>query len=98
MPIDSSSRFKNTPFINVDGVPQLSRWVEPDFLTTAPYQLVTVLAQFEGRPDNLSQYLYGTPEYFWVLVAFNKPSDTLNWPKAGEIIKVPDVTSIIAEQ
>ena len=84
--------------MNVDGVSHLGRWVEPEFLSTAPFRTVTVVSQFNGRPDLLSQHLYGTPEYFWVLVAFNRPVDTLNWPKSGELIKVPDITSIALEQ
>lgn len=101
MAVPSNSRFKFTQLIAVkapDGsiVEAYGRWVKPAFfddpnLSAATYQ---VRNDFAGRPDEISKEVYGTPEYFWVIIAYNSPRDPLNWPKVGDVIMIPDPAAV----
>ena len=42
-----------------------------------------------GRPDLLAVGFYGTPHLAWVIVMANHPKNPLNWPKTGDVIKIP---------
>lgn len=99
MAIPSDSRFKNTPLININGKEAYGRWVAPDFLSDPKLQIskYLVTSGLAGRPDLISNSVYGTPEYYWVIVAYNKPIDTLNWPDVGDLIDIPDIKAIISE-
>lgn len=81
-----------------EGHKSYGRWVPPSFLFNSgtTWQNYVVPPQFEGRPDSISQDIYGTVIYWWVLVAFNSPRDTLNWPTSGDTIKAPFIQDIIA--
>lgn len=86
------SRFAETPAVVFDGQETFGAWVRPDFLTnTDPADVITyvVPAHYEGLPHLLAEEFYGSYLYEWVLIAFNQPTEHLNWPRAGEIIRYP---------
>jgi hypothetical protein len=101
MAVPSDSRFKFTPFINhklSDGstVETFGFWVPPDFFVDPGLSITnyTVPNGRAGRVDQISQDVYNTTEYFWVIIAYNRPANPLNWPKAGDIIQIPSIAAI----
>lgn len=101
MPLDEFSRFRTTPPTVVDGKETYGPWVRPSFLVTRPpeesIRVFKVTNALEGRPDSISNIVYGTPALFWVLIAFNKVIDPLNWPKAGDVIEYPSDTVVLPQ-
>lgn len=49
---------------------------------------------FADRPDLISDYLYKSTDYWWVVLWANNILDPFGRPKAGEIIKVVDINSL----
>ena len=100
MIFSSTSRLKDTPLTIVDGKETLGVWEKPSFLTSeVPNRYVgsfTVTSNYSGRPDLISQLLYNTPYYDWVLISFNNVQDTLNWPPVGLNIKYPAISIVHA--
>lgn len=47
-----------------------------------------------GRPDIISQRLYGTTNYWWFLMWFNGVSDVWNDLRAGMVLKYPAIERI----
>ena len=91
--LEEFSRFFQTDETIIDNVETLGVWNPPDFIKVRPLDdkigIFRVSNALEGRPDLISDQLYGTPRLFWVLIAFNKIRDPLNWPKAGDNIEYP---------
>ena len=103
MPIDlfPRSRFQLSEPVIVDGVETYGKWKQPSFLTTeldpGNIALFQVTNAFQGRPDLIAYNVYGDPFLDWVLIAFNKPQDVLNWPRAGDVIRYPVATVVIPQ-
>lgn len=92
--LEDFSRFKFSEPIVRDGKETFGRWHRPDFLRieNIPENEIGILninQSLAGRPDLISQQLYGTPLLMWVVVLFNRPLNPTGWPKAGTIIRVP---------
>lgn len=43
-----------------------------------------------GRPDKLAAKFYGDPHLEWIIIFANRPKNPLNWPSAGDTIKIPN--------
>lgn len=88
------SRFRRQPSIMVDGVETMGRWREPRWLTEPLepdlVKLFHVTNDYEGRPDRIAGEVYGDSTMDWVLLAFNRVRETLNWPRTGDVIRYPD--------
>jgi Base plate wedge protein 53 len=101
MALDNFSRFKNTERVINDGHETFGRWVPPLFISNRPDEhligVYKVTSQTEGRPDLIAHAIYGNSEFYWVLLAFNKVYDTLNWPRAGDLIEYPLDTVVLSE-
>lgn len=93
----SKSRFRLSERIDFDGKQTFGRWVEPSFMRKPPQQVYIVPAQFAKRVDLISNFMYGSPQYYWAIVAYNAPRNPLNWPEAGETIRIPDLQQILVE-
>lgn len=93
----SESRFKFTDIINVNGIETYGKWVQPKFLSNPPRTRYEVPIDFEGAPDLIAKRLYGDEKFYWAIIAYNAPENTLNWPRAGDIIVIPELTDILAE-
>jgi len=96
MPIelDSFSRFLETQVIIVDGKETFGSWKEPEFLKRELDEQLEIIKirvdnTTQGRPDIIANDLYGSPQFFWVLIAFNKPKNPVGWPPTGAVIKAP---------
>jgi len=96
--LDDFSRFFQTEELIVDGNETFGVWNRPSFLKTRPSEdkidRYRVTSRTEGKPDLISNQLYGTPLLDWVLIAFNGVRDPLNWPRAGDTIEYP-IDSIV---
>ena len=91
-------RFGQTDPVLFDGEETYGRWNSP--LTDAIYTnygLLVVEAQYEGRPDLIANQLYNDPSLDWMLIAVNNATDALNWPRAGDTIKVPSPSIVTSE-
>lgn len=53
------------------------------------YNLLRVNSGYEGRADLIAFEQYGDSHLGWVLVYANAVKNPLNWPKPGDLIKVP---------
>ena len=89
-----TSRFKYTSLIKTkDGKDTYSRMEGFDALKNISgenFQFYTVPNTVEGRPDLIASNFYGNQHLEWVLVIANHPTNPLNWPKSGDIIKIPN--------
>jgi len=91
--MQETSRFKSTPNIIFDGVITKSSWQKLTILKSEPdpadYTTYTVKSIMEGRPDLISDDVYRTPMLDWVIITYNRANEVFNWPKTGQIIKIP---------
>jgi len=102
MPIlDDFSRFRQTELIIVDGKETYGPWVAPAFLKERPPEdkigVFKVTSAVEGRPDLISNAVYGTPLLDWVIISFNKVRNTLNWPRTGDLVEYPLDSVVLPE-
>lgn len=93
----SSSRFRFTERQRLFNRDTYSLWVPPRFLESADFEQFTVPSRFSGRADLISNVFYDTPDLYWVLIAFNKPADPLNWPKPNQVIRIPNIDQVLLE-
>ena len=95
MPLDFDffSRFNRTPPTIHNERETFGVWVQPDFLTRqlldSEINTIVVDNRLSGRPDEISRKFYGTTLLDWAIIAFNAPRDPLNWPRPGDVIKLP---------
>jgi len=94
MPYDLTfdSRFRHTQRIIYDNKNTFGLWEAPaifDKLSVNDIVEYVVESGYEGRPDLIAQKFYGSPNYYWILVMFNKPIDTIGWPPKKSVIKIP---------
>jgi len=98
---DDFSRFRTTEMTILDGKETFGRWKPPSFLVERPAEenisVFRVNSSFEGRPDLISDQVYGTPLLDWVIIAFNNVRDPMNWPQSGSVIEYPSDTIVLPE-
>jgi hypothetical protein len=58
-------------------------------LDRTPSNLAVVPNGMEGRPDLISNSVYGTPYMWWLICVANNISDPFEQLKAGKQIKLP---------
>lgn len=99
--LDEYSRFTTTSLVIYKGEETFGKWGSYNFLKVRPAEeyisTIIVSPELEGRPDLISQQLYGTPKLDWVLIAFNAPKDVLNWPRTGQAIEYPAEELVVPE-
>jgi hypothetical protein len=98
--LDSFSRFQETRPIITDSpyggrIETFGLWKEPTFLTKfLDPQLDLIHIRVDGsrvgRPDLIANDVYGSPSYYWVLIAYNKPKDLFGWPQINTIVLAPN--------
>jgi hypothetical protein len=104
---DAYSRLNKTDPVLFDGFETFGAWNNP--ITPTMYDIADVYVvdnAHEGRPDLIAYELYGNSKLDWVLIAMNQTTrnmsgssavDVLNWPRAGDVITVPDRRTITSE-
>ncbi len=104
----ANSRFTHDPIVLVSDpsnptvlVETIGAWRKPSWLITRPpsnnVKTFVVTNDLAGRPDNISNQIYGTSELEWVLISFNDITDVFGWPKAGTTIEYPTESVVIPE-
>lgn len=94
------SRFNKTPEVIIEGNETFGVWTSPSWLKNKPKDsqigVFRVVNQFEGRPDRISNQIYGTTKLAWVLISFNAMHNNdrlarngFGWPRAGQTILYP---------
>lgn len=53
------------------------------------YDKYVVPNKYEGRPDLIAFEFYNNPQLDWAITLSNRPLNPLNWPKTGDLIKIP---------
>lgn len=96
MPIklNSLSRFKNTELVTRNGIQTFGLWNRPRFmerdnLTDNQIIKLYINQNYEYRPDLIARDYYGSKKLYWIPIMFNRPRNTLVWPKAGTSIEIP---------
>ncbi len=84
---NSASEYSLTPVTNF----YLDIWVPRNIPTSSSDTLVIIPAQYDQRPDLMSQYAYGTPALWWVFAIRNPDVliDPINDFIAGLQIYIP---------
>ncbi len=99
--VGSFSRFKNTETIIFRDEEVHGKWVPPTVLAEGlpegQFKRIIVPASREGRPDRIANDEYGSTELDWVLIVFNNARESLNWPRAGEVISIPNIDAISSD-
>jgi hypothetical protein len=101
MPINQStlSRFYGNTPIKINGQPTYGLWNKPEVVKHENYNEQDIIAvvidqRTAGRPDVIAQDEYQTPLLEWVVVMYNRPLNTIGWPRAGMVIKIPSNTAL----
>jgi len=95
------SRFQSTRTVLQDGEEVWGAWNQPFFIAEKLPQnqqmAVRIGSDREGRPDLISQDLYGTTKLDWMLIAFNNAIAVFNWPRSGTVISAPLSDIVLGE-
>ena len=89
----STSRFKLTPLVRYNNILTPGLMKRFDFLDNIDDDKILNIeidGSRAGRPDLISNDIYGTTLYKWILILFNNVTDPFDeWPKVGTTIKAP---------
>lgn len=88
--VKRESRYFETSLINFNGKKTFGLFEPPQWiraLTNDQLYNLSIPSEFEGRPDLISNRLYGSPNLYWVILWINQPLQPFGWPKAGSIIR-----------
>jgi hypothetical protein len=102
MPINQirNARFNESMPIIFDGKESFGMWKKPKFLDGRPFEETVeyvVDNTKAGRPDLISDEIYGTPQLYWVVISAMRPMVTTNWPNAGDVLKLPSSSEVYAQ-
>lgn len=105
MPIQlpSHSRFKiSNPIVLDNGIETIGMMKQFSFLDFNNLNSNSIIeyrvsGKRAGRPDLISDDVYGTPQLYWVVIMVNKPREVLRWPKIGSIIYLPSSAVVMSE-
>jgi hypothetical protein len=103
MPLDTdpNSRLFDTETLIVNEEEVYGRWNMPEFLSRElndnEYTVMTVTSELEGVPHVIAQREYGSSQLDWVLIAANNARQVFNWPRAGDVIKIPLAGIVLSE-
>jgi hypothetical protein len=90
------TRYTNgNTFTNREGVPFLVLRKSLNLQPSSTDTLVTITQDIANRPDLISYKAYGIPDLWWVIYEFNQIYDPLFGLKTGQILRIPDKTSVL---
>lgn len=99
----SYSRFKNTDLILTrDGEPTYGymnkfNFLKKDKLNKEDIILIEIKNDRSGKPDLISNDLYKSPIFFWILLLFNNVKQPFGWPKTSTTIEAPSPSVVFRE-
>tara|TARA_R110000765_G_scaffold92610_1_gene174887 strand:- start:1729 stop:2025 length:297 start_codon:yes stop_codon:yes gene_type:complete len=94
---DSYSRFSKFSFTSqlhkgkvIKNIHTSPKWSELEItMGKMSFNLAVIPAGMEGRPDLISNDVFGTPNYWWLICTANNILDPFEELKAGKTIKIP---------
>lgn len=99
MPYDLSSysKFKETTRILFDGKYSFGMWndVFSNIDPTDIMQYHVSDRNYAGRPDLIADDVYDNHLLSWVIIMYNKPINTMNWPPHGSTIQIPTAKALV---
>lgn len=91
-------RYTQLDKILVKGIAVPGPYIDPSFITLRDNESIfKVFTGYVGRPDLIANEVYGDPGLYWVIIAYNNVSNTMNWPPIGEIVRCPPYGRIMRE-
>ena len=99
----NSSELKKSRYSNAEGGATTSTGRFLDFYERKPIKkaeddiVYTIPLSMEGRPDLISNLLYSTPRYMWVILMRNNIDDPFTELLAGGRVFVPSITRLFSE-
>jgi hypothetical protein len=96
--IEPYSRFRDTDHITFDGNRTYGLWKRPavfDTLNDDDIIYYSVNQATSGRPDLIAEEFYGSQHYYWIIVMYNSPKNTVGWPFPNTTIRVPKQNAIV---
>ena len=100
MPINivRNARFNDSMPIIVDGKETFGMWKKQAFLSEPYEETVDYVVDNTraGRPDLISNDVYGTSDLYWVVIAAMRPMVTTNWPSTGDVLHLPSSDEVYA--
>ena len=83
------SRFKHNEMIRFNG--ELCFGINLMNFKFKPEHLASYIVgpAHVGRSDLISNEIYGTPYFAWIIIAANKILNPIGWPQNGERILIP---------
>jgi len=72
-------------------------FLDPDNLEPEQIARLEIRPPLNERPDLIADQVYGIPHLHWVIILFNNPRETLNWPLNGTVIRYPVPDVVFAE-
>lgn len=82
------SRFSQTQVITLNGVTSFGEWRPPSY-GNVPERLYVMTQDDLDRPDLIAYRYYGTSEFWWVILDYNKVTDPFSL-KVGDRLRIPD--------
>ncbi len=96
--LPSNSRFKLTePVLTRDGKETFGVMTKFKFFDTKQYITIAIDARLAHRPDLIADKYYGSPSFFWVPLMYNNVRNPFQWPKIGDVIRLP-VNSVVTPE
>ncbi len=90
-----NSRFRTSQIVTFNGVETFARWPDLEFMDTTPTTTIITDTKNAGRLDLISTEFFGSPDFWWAIMAFNRVSQ-LNWPQAGDEVKIPQPSLVLS--
>jgi hypothetical protein len=91
--VDSNVRFDLTRFMEfTDNLDPLTSSILDD-IRELPQQGFFAVQGEEFRPDSVSHKVYGTHQYWWVIMAYNDIAD-VNKLTSGTVLKYPSLADL----
>ena len=89
----STSRFRYTNLVTTksgnDTYGLVSGFDDLKNLQDDQYNSWLVPNNIDGRSDLIAYKFYANPQLEWVIIFANRPLNPFNWPKTGDLIKIP---------
>jgi len=83
--------------VEVDGVIEKdlpsNNWI--NFQITRPFSYYTIKEHDRCRPDLISTRVYGTQDYWWILMKYNTVDDIWNDITPDKVLECPHILDIL---
>lgn len=70
-------------------------FLKPGNLQQNEIMTIKITNDIAGRPDLIAEKIYDTRFLDWVIIMYNKPLNTIGWPKVGTTIQTPTKSTVL---